>query len=59
MTSRCQAGGKSYKQWRRLDTTQAFLGSLELAAGIPAGKLVQEIKGKNENQISINNGKAN
>lgn len=50
-TAMCQANGKRFNDYFRLDTTQEFLIALERSAGIPADLLISKIAtGKNENR---------
>lgn len=44
-TAMCQATGKRFNDYTRLQTTQDFLAELEADAGIPATGLIQIVRG--------------
>ena len=45
-TQLCQAGGKKFNDWIRLDTTKELIDELSSDAGIPASLLVESIRGR-------------
>ena len=45
-TQLCQAGGKKFNDWIRLDTTKELISALESDAGIPASQLIETKKGQ-------------
>jgi hypothetical protein len=45
-TQLCQAGGKKFNDWFRLDTTKELICALESDAGIPASQLIETKKGQ-------------
>lgn len=45
-TQLCQAGGKKFNDWFRLDTTKELMNELESEAGIPASLLVESNRGR-------------
>ena len=45
VTNMCQAGGKKYNDWYRLDKTQGYLSMLSRSVGIPTDLLIQTITG--------------
>ena len=45
-TQLCQAGGKKFNDWFRLDTTKELIRALESDAGIPASQLIEIKKGQ-------------
>jgi len=47
-TQLCQAGGKKFNDWLRLDTTKELINELSAEAGIPASALVQTKRGGND-----------
>lgn len=44
-TAMCQAAGKKFNDYSRLDTTKAFIKELGSIAGIPAIELIQSVSG--------------
>ena len=47
-TQLCQAGGKKFNDWLRLDTTKELINELSAEAGIPASGLIEMKRGGNE-----------
>jgi hypothetical protein len=47
-TQLCQAGGKKFNDWIRLDTTKELINELSPEAGIPASGLVEAKRGGND-----------
>lgn len=47
-TAMCQAAGKKFNDYSRLETTKAYLSALSLDAGIPVSKLATSIKGRGD-----------
>jgi len=47
-TQLCQAGGKKFNDWLRLDTTKELINELSPEAGIPASGLVETKRGGND-----------
>uniref|UniRef100_A0A6C0KF50 KilA-N domain-containing protein n=1 Tax=viral metagenome TaxID=1070528 RepID=A0A6C0KF50_9ZZZZ len=47
-TQLCQAGGKKFNDWFRLDTTKELINELEAEAGIPASGLIDTKTGGND-----------
>ena len=47
-TQLCQAGGKKFNDWIRLDTTKELIDELSPEAGIPASGLVETKRGGND-----------
>jgi hypothetical protein len=45
-TQLCQAGGKKFNDWFRLDTTKELINELSSDAGIPVSLLVDTIRGR-------------
>ena len=45
-TQLCQAGGKKFNDWFRLDTTKDLINELSSDAGIPVSLLVETIRGR-------------
>lgn len=45
-TAMCQAHGKRFPDWRRLDATNEFLEALSLTVQIPTVKLIQSLEGR-------------
>ena len=50
-TKLCQAGGKKFNDWLRLDTTKELINELSTEAGIPASGLVDTKRGGNDKSI--------
>ena len=48
-TQLCQAGGKKFNDWFRLDTTKELINELDSEAGIPASQLIDTKKGNSIN----------
>lgn len=51
-TQLCQAGGKRFNDWNRLDSTKELLKELELDTGIPMSQLLDIKKGGNAKTVT-------
>ena len=49
-TAMCQAAGKKFNDYSRLDATQSFLSALSSDAGIPVTRLINSLQGGNSIQ---------
>jgi len=50
-TQLCQAGGKKFNDWFRLDTTKEFMEELASDAGIPVSLLVESNRGRSAKYV--------
>ena len=52
LTQLCRAGGKQFKEWVRLKSTEAFMGVLATLVGIPTNDLIVYEGGTNDERAS-------